>query len=87
MCQEFRIICLPREELNRLQAGDINSLSRFAHNLKGLSMNFNANPLSSLAVKLEACGSQENLADVSALVEQIEKEAIRLQEYLEQLLK
>jgi len=89
MCREFsNHMSVRMEEMkSALRAGDINGLSRFAHNLKGLSMNFNADPLSSLAVKLEACGGQENLADASALVEQIEKEALRLQEYLAQLLK
>ena len=88
MCQEFSDHLSDRmEEMkSALRVGDINTLSRLAHNLKGLSMNFSAGPLSTLAVKLEACGSQENLADASVLVEQVEKEAIRLQEYLAQML-
>jgi two-component system, sensor histidine kinase and response regulator len=88
MCHEFSDHLSERmEEMkSALRAGDINNLCRLAHNLKGLSMNFSADPLSNLAVRLEACGSQENLADASALVEQVEKEAIRLQGYLAQVL-
>ena len=50
-------------------------------------MNFNAGPLTELALKLEICGKQEDLTDAPVLVEQIEKEITRLLEYLEQLLK
>ena len=86
MCQEFGAHLPKRvEELkSALQAGDINDISRFAHNLKGLSMNFNADPLSILAASLEACGKQEDLAGAPALVQKIEQEAKRLQEYLSQ---
>jgi HPt (histidine-containing phosphotransfer) domain-containing protein len=70
-----------------LRDGDINSLGRMAHNLKGVCLNFNAEPLSELAKKLEICGKQENLAGAEALVEQIENEITRLQEYLAQQLK
>jgi HPt (histidine-containing phosphotransfer) domain-containing protein len=65
-----------------LQADDIEKLGRFAHNLKGMSMNFNANQLSSLAAKLEACGKEKNLTDASFLVEQLAKEVTRVEEYL-----
>jgi PAS domain S-box-containing protein len=87
MCREFSEHLTDRlEEMkSALQAGDINTLSRLAHNLKGLSMNFSAAPLSDLAIKLEACGKNENLTDASVLVEHIEMEALRLQEYLEKL--
>jgi len=87
MCHEFSEHLTDRlEEMkSALQAGDINTLSRLAHNLKGLSMNFSAAPLSDLAIKLEACGKNENLTDASVLVEHIEMEAVRLQEYLEKL--
>jgi CheY-like chemotaxis protein len=84
MCQEFRDHLPERiQELkSALQAGDVEKLGRYAHNLKGLSMNFNAGPLSTLAAKLEACGRQKNMADAPMLVEQIENEVMRLQEYL-----
>ena len=88
MCQEFKDHLPSRvEELkSALHTGDINGLSRFAHNLKGLSMNFNADPLSNLAASLEVCGKQEDLTSAPILVEQIEKEVTRLQEYLSQQL-
>ncbi|MBC7875797.1 MAG: response regulator [Anaerolineales bacterium] len=87
MCQEFKEHLPDRmkEIKSALAAGDINTLGRLAHNLKGLSMNFNADPLSNLAIKLEACGRDENLENASVLVEQIEKESIRLQEYISRL--
>jgi hypothetical protein len=49
-------------------------------------LNFNAGPVSTLAAKLEACGKQNNTADAPILVEQIENEVTRLQEYLSQQL-
>lgn len=89
MCQEFKENLPERmaEMKSALDAGDINKLGRLAHNLKGLSMNFSADPLSSLAIKLEACGREENLEGASELVEQIEKESVRLQDYISQLSK
>ena len=89
MCQEFKDHLPARmtEIRSALSAGDISTLSRLAHNLKGLSMSFNANPLAALALRLETCGKDENMADASLLVEQIEKESARLQEYISQLLK
>ena len=87
MCQEFKDHLPGRmEEIKAaLRAEDINTLGRLAHNLKGLSMNFSADPLSNLAVRLEACGRDESLDGASLLVEQMEKEAARLQEYISQL--
>jgi CheY-like chemotaxis protein len=88
MCQEFRDHLPERiQELkSALQAGDVEKLGRYAHNLKGLSLSFNAGPVSTLAAKLEACGRQKNMADAPLLVEQIENEVMRLQEYLSQQL-
>jgi HPt (histidine-containing phosphotransfer) domain-containing protein len=65
-----------------LEAGQIENLSRFAHNLKGLSMSFNAGALSSLAAKLEVLGKEKKLAAASMLVEQIANEVIRVQQYI-----
>jgi PAS domain S-box-containing protein len=89
MCQDFKDhLPLRVEELkSALQTGDINTLGRLAHNLKGVSLNFNAAPLAEIAKKLELCGKQENLADAPALVQQIEIEIIRLQAYLSQQIK
>jgi CheY-like chemotaxis protein len=86
MCQEFKDHLPQRvtEFRDALNAGEINKLGRLAHNLKGLSMNFNAGPLSSLAAKIEICGKENNLAEASALVEQIALEITRVVEYLSQ---
>jgi len=88
MCQEFKDHLSDRvQELkSALQTGDMEKLGRYAHNLKGLSLNFNAGPVSTLAAKLEACGKQNNIADAPILVEQIESEVTRLQDYLSQQL-
>jgi len=88
MCLEFKDHLPDRvtELRSALQADEAESLGRFAHNLKGLSLNFNAGPVAALAAKLEACGKQKNLADAPMLVAQIETEITRLQEYLSQQL-
>jgi len=88
MCQEFTDHLSERVTEFRvaLNAGEIEVLGRLAHNLKGLSGNFNAGPLASLAAKLELCGKEKNLADAPALVEQIAVEVTRVREYLSQQL-
>jgi PAS domain S-box-containing protein len=88
MCQEFKDHLPDRvEELNiALRAGDIKSIGRLAHNLKGVCLNFNAQPLADAASKLEQCGREENLAQASALILQVENEISRLWEYLAQQL-
>jgi CheY-like chemotaxis protein len=87
MCQEFKNHLSDRvEELRTaLQGGEIEKLGRLAHNLKGLSMNFNAEILSNFALELEASSKQNNLADASALVKLIATEATRVQEFISQL--
>jgi len=84
MCQEFKDHLPERvTEFNAaLHAGEIDKLGRLAHNLKGLSMNFNAGPLSSLAAKLEVCCKEKNLTDAPGLVEQIAIEITQVVEYL-----
>jgi CheY-like chemotaxis protein/HPt (histidine-containing phosphotransfer) domain-containing protein len=84
MCQEFTDHLSERVTEFRvaLNAGEIEVLGRLAHNLKGLSGNFNAGTLSSFAAKLEVCGREKNLVDAPALVEQIAIEVTRVQEYL-----
>jgi HPt (histidine-containing phosphotransfer) domain-containing protein len=87
MCQEFKDHLANRvEELQAaLQAGDIEKLGRLAHNLKGLSMNFNADALSGFAAKLETSGKQNKLEEAPALVEQIAAEVVLIQKYLAQI--
>jgi PAS domain S-box-containing protein len=88
MCQEFKAHLPARiEEFNSaLHNGDIKTIGRLAHNLKGVCLNFNAQPLADIAEKLEICGRQENLTDAPALIQKVEKEITRLQEYLSQQL-
>jgi HPt (histidine-containing phosphotransfer) domain-containing protein len=76
-----------KELKSALQANDINSLGRLAHNLKGVCLNFNAAPLAEIAAKLELCGRKEDLTEAPELIEQIENEITSLQEYLAQQLK
>ena len=89
MCREFKDHLPNRIEefKSALSKGDMNSLCRLAHNLKGVSLNFNAVPLSEIAAKLEICGKQEKSTEAAALVEQIENEITRLTDYLIQQLK
>ena len=65
-----------------LQAGDVTSLNRHAHSLKGLSANFDANILSSLAAELEQRTMQGEVTDAAALIDKIETESQRLVEYI-----
>ncbi|HLO28671.1 MAG TPA: response regulator [Anaerolineales bacterium] len=65
-----------------LQDGDASRLGRLAHNLKGISLNFSAEPVAEIALKLEEMGKREDLTDASALVAQLDAEVLRLQEYL-----
>ncbi|MDI6769902.1 MAG: response regulator [Anaerolineales bacterium] len=84
MCQEF-IGSLPeriKEMRLALQAGDASTLGRLAHNLKGISANFRAMPLSRAAAQLEMFGKREYLTGVPDLVSTIETESTRLSSYM-----
>jgi len=61
---------------------DANRLCRLAHNLKGVSLNFSADPLAAVALKLEELGRREDLTDAPALVAQLDAETQRLEAYL-----
>lgn len=89
MCREFNDHLPARigEFKSALYNGDIKGIGRLAHNLKGVCLNFNAEPLAEVAARLEICGRQENMTDAPALVQQIENEIKRLREYLAQQLK
>jgi len=65
-----------------LKDADTNRLSRLAHNLKGISLNFSANAVATVSLKLEEIGKLEDLTYAPALVEQLEMEIHRLNEYL-----
>jgi HPt (histidine-containing phosphotransfer) domain-containing protein len=65
-----------------LQDQDANRLARLAHNLKGVSLNFSANPLASITLSLEEICKREDLTHAPHLVAQLEAEAQRLTDYL-----
>ncbi|HET6595352.1 MAG TPA: response regulator [Anaerolineales bacterium] len=65
-----------------VQDHDAGRLARLAHNLKGVSLNFSADLLASLALGLEELGRYEDLTNASVLLSQLETEAIRLSDYL-----
>lgn len=71
------------EEFNKvLHQGDAGALGRLAHNLKGVSLNFNAGPLSMVSQRLEELCMSEDLADAPGLVALLEQESRRVSEYL-----
>ena len=84
MFHEYRAHLKARVEEIRTawQEGDVNRLGRLAHNLKGVSLNFNAEPLANVALKLEELGRREDLTDAPALIAQLDAEVGRLEEYL-----
>jgi CheY-like chemotaxis protein len=84
MCQEFIEHLSTRIEVMKtaLQAGDVTSLNRHAHSLKGLSANFSANIISSLAAELELQTKQGDMTAAPALIDKIEIESRRLIEFV-----
>jgi PAS domain S-box-containing protein len=84
MCATF-IESLP-ERLAEIQvAVNQNSASmigRLAHNLKGTCLNFSTEPLATLSAELEAMGKREDLQFAPFVVEQMENEIHRLQEFV-----
>jgi PAS domain S-box-containing protein len=71
-----------QEVHNSLSAGDVNSLCRLAHNLKGVALNINADRIAHVAQAIEKLALHENLTNAAALVAQLELEAARLEEFL-----
>jgi two-component system, sensor histidine kinase and response regulator len=65
-----------------LQERNAGSLARLAHNLKGISLNFSADPVADIALKLEEIGKREDLTNAPVLVAQLDVEIRRLEEYL-----
>ncbi len=84
MCREFVNHLSTRIEVMKtaLQTGDVTSLNRHAHSLKGLSANFSANPISSLAAELEQRTRQGDVTNAAALIDKINTESGRLVEYI-----
>jgi CheY-like chemotaxis protein/HPt (histidine-containing phosphotransfer) domain-containing protein len=65
-----------------LQDRDTNRLARLAHNLKGVSLNFSADPLATISLHLEEICKREDLTHAPGLVAQLDVEARRLEEFL-----
>jgi CheY-like chemotaxis protein/HPt (histidine-containing phosphotransfer) domain-containing protein len=65
-----------------VQDRDPNRLTRLAHNLKGVSLNFSADSLSHMALSMEEMGKREDLTNAPILMAQLELEARRVTEYL-----
>ena len=70
-----------REIKLALATNNANDLCRHAHNLKGVSLNFSAGPVSKLAAQIEALGKSEDITKAAVLVNQLELEAERLRQY------
>lgn len=66
------------------QQSDINTLGRLAHNLKGISLNFSAEPIAHIAQKIEEASKREDISGVSKLIEQLIYEENRLLEFVSQ---
>ena len=73
-----------QEIQDALQANDPGRLGRLAHNLKGVSLNFSADAVADIALKLEELGKREDLRGASPLATQLDVEVRRLERYLEQ---
>jgi HPt (histidine-containing phosphotransfer) domain-containing protein len=84
MCQEFlKNLPARMNELNSaLEKRDAATFSRAAHNLKGVSANFNAGPVRQMAEELERLGRQDELEQAGPLLEQLQAELVRLREYM-----
>jgi signal transduction histidine kinase/DNA-binding LacI/PurR family transcriptional regulator/DNA-binding response OmpR family regulator/HPt (histidine-containing phosphotransfer) domain-containing protein len=84
MCQEFlKNLPLRMEELrSSLQKKNSAAFTRAAHNLKGISANFNAAPTNRIAAQLEKMGSQDDLSAAAALLDQLDSETGRLREFM-----
>jgi two-component system, sensor histidine kinase and response regulator len=59
-----------------------NMVGRLAHNLKGTCLNFSTEPLAALSAELEAMGKREDLQFAPFVVEQLQNEIGRLQEFM-----
>ena len=71
-----------KEIQDALQASDAGRLGRLAHNLKGVSLNFSADAVADVALKLEEMGKREDLRGAPALITHLDLEIRRLEEYL-----
>ena len=65
-----------------LENKEYEKIGRLAHNLKGISLNFNAGALAELTAKLEIAGREKMVAQIPELVERICVEADHVQQYI-----
>jgi len=84
MCHDFmKNLPARMEELSSsLEKKDAATFSRAAHNLKGVSANFNANAVNRIAEELERLGRQDELEQAGPWLEQLEAELVRLRDYM-----
>jgi two-component system sensor histidine kinase/response regulator len=84
MCADYREHLPGRliEMQAALEKSDATSLCRQAHNLKGISLNFSAKPIADVALILEEISQREDLTHAPELVDRLEQEVKRLEEYL-----
>jgi two-component system sensor histidine kinase/response regulator len=84
MCATF-MASLPErlaEIQTALNQNSANMVGRLAHNLKGTCLNFSTEPLATLSAELEAMGKREDLQFAPFIVEQLQNEVRRLQEFV-----
>jgi PAS domain S-box-containing protein len=70
-----------REIHAALDENDPSRLGRLAHNLKGVALNFNADPLADAALAIEKLSSSEDLTEAHTLVDHLDAEASRLVDF------
>jgi HPt (histidine-containing phosphotransfer) domain-containing protein len=68
-----------------LESHNANDFSRHAHNLKGVSANFSAGPVTNLCAEMEALGRQDDLTTAPQLLARLEFETDRLIKYLKEV--
>ena len=84
MCQDF-MKNLPERMVelhSSLEKKDAMAFSRAAHNLKGVSANFDATAVNRTAAELERLGRQDELEQAGPLLEHLEVELVRLRDYM-----
>ncbi|MFH2037931.1 MAG: response regulator [Chloroflexota bacterium] len=75
------------ELVKAMQINDNNSFVRIAHNLKGVSANFSAEPIRNLAEQLELVGNSNDLKSAPQLISKIKIEADRVKQYFNKIRK
>ena len=73
------------EELKiALSTQNANDFTRHAHNMKGVSANFSADPITKLSAELESLGRGDDLASAPGILAHLELEAERLVKFLKE---